>query len=176
MDFSFRFDRWFEHLTPSPRDRGRVVRCVRRTGSGRRELPQQVEVRADAGVSGDHWGRYDYDEPGNAISLVNVHVIESLAGGDPVKAALSGDNFQVDLDLSEENLPVGTELELGEAWLRISPLVHRPCLKFVKRFGPVAAKKVGRANRIGRRGRGVLCAVVRGGTVRAGDSIAVRRV
>ena len=31
------------------------------------------------------------------ISLINVHVIESLAG-DPARTPLSGDNLQVDLD------------------------------------------------------------------------------
>lgn len=102
-------------------------------------------------------------------------MIESLSGGDPVRTALSGDNFQVDLDLSEANLPVGSELAIGTALLRISPLVQRPCLKFVKRFGPVAAKKVARANRMGRHGRGVLCEVVRGGVVRVGDRIVVAR-
>lgn len=175
MDVSFRFERWFEGLAASPRDRGRVVRCVLRTGPGQRALPESIEIAAERGVAGDHWGRYHYDEPGNAVSLVNVHVIESLAGGDAQKAALSGDNLQVDLELSLENLPVGTELELGTALLRVSALEHRPCLKFVRRFGPVAAKQVGRANRIGRRGRGVLCEVVRGGTVRVGDAIVVRR-
>ena len=187
MDLSFRFDRWFERLPASPRDRGRVERCVLRTGKGERQLPQAVRIEPGRGALGlaagpdggppseDHWGVYDYDEPGNEISLVNVHVIASLASGDPAKMALSGDNFQVDLDLSEENLPVGTELWLGEALLRISPMPHRPCLKFVTRFGPGAAKKVARANRIGRRGRGVLCEVLAGGVVRVGDAIEVRR-
>ncbi len=89
--------------------------------------------------------------------------------------ALSGDNFQVDLDLSEENLPVGTELELGSAVLRVSALPHRPCLKFVKRFGLLAAKRIARANRIGLRGRGLLCEVLAAGAVRTGDEIVVRR-
>jgi MOSC domain-containing protein YiiM len=174
MDLSFRFDRWLERIPRSPRERGRVVRCVLRTGPGQRATPEQVTVEPGRGVLGDHWGRYAYDEQGNQVSLVNVHVLRALAGGDEAAMALSGDNFQVDLDLSEENLPVGTELALGTANLRVSPLPHRPCRKFVQRFGPTAAKRVARGNRLGLRARGVLCEVVAAGTVRAEDPIAVR--
>jgi MOSC domain-containing protein YiiM len=175
MDLSFRFDAWFRALPRSPRETGRVERCVLRTGPGQRATPAEVAVEPGRGVAGDHWGRYAYDEAGNEVSLVNVHVLRSLAGGDEAAMALSGDNFQVDLDLSEENLPVGTELVIGGAVLRVSALPHRPCRKFVQRFGATAAKKVARANRVGRRGRGVLCEVIRGGTIRAGDEIAVHR-
>jgi MOSC domain-containing protein YiiM len=175
MDLSFRFDRWFAALPRSPRERGRVERCVLRSGPGQRTTPDEVTVEPGRGVLGDHWGRYGYDEPGNEVSLINVHVLRALCRGDESAMPLSGDNFQVDLDLSEENLPVGSELAIGTAVLRVSPLPHRPCGKFVQRFGATAAKKVARANRVGRRGRGVLCEVVRGGRVRAGDEIAVRR-
>jgi MOSC domain-containing protein YiiM len=175
LDLSFRFDRWFEKLTPSPTEAGTVEVCVVRTGRGVRATPDEVELEAGSGVVGDHWGSNDHDEERNEVSLINVHVIRSLAKGDEVRTPLSGDNFQVDLDLSEENLPVGTTLELGEAELRVSDMPHRPCLQFVKRFGPVAAKRVARANRLGRRGRGVLCEVVRGGRVRRGALIRVVR-
>ncbi|MCP3913953.1 MAG: hypothetical protein GY711_00175 [bacterium] len=175
FDLSFRFDRWYQKLPRSPSDAGTVVCCVRRTGPGKRETPAEVELEPGRGVVGDHWGRDDHDEARNEVSLVNTHVVRSLTGGDESRTPLSGDNFQVDLDLSEENLPVGTTLSIGEAELRVSDLPHRPCLKFVRRFGLVAAKRVARANRIGRRGRGVLCEVVRGGRVRAGDSIRVAR-
>jgi MOSC domain-containing protein YiiM len=175
LDLSFRFDRWFEALPPSPADRGRVCRCVVRTGPGLRATPDAIEVVAGAGVVGDSWGRHRHDEPGNAVALINVHVIRSLAEGDESKTPLSGDNLQVDLDLSEANLPVGTTLRIGSAELCVSPTPHRPCRHFVERFGATAAKKVARATRLGRRGRGVLCVVVRSGTIRAGDEIEVER-
>jgi hypothetical protein len=59
--------------------------------------------------------------------------------------------------------------------LRVSPLAHRPCIKFVRRFGARAAKRVARANRRGLRGRGVLCTIERGGGVAVGDTIRVER-
>ena len=54
MDLSFRFDRWFEELPRSPRERGLVVRCVLRTGPGQRATPEQVTVEPGRGVVGDH--------------------------------------------------------------------------------------------------------------------------
>jgi MOSC domain-containing protein YiiM len=104
-----------------------------------------------------------------------VHVLRSLCDGDPERMALSGDNLQVDLDLSERNLPVGTRLMIGDALLEISPEPHRPCRSFHGRFGATGAKKVARANKTGHRGRGVLCRVLRAGTIIVGDRIELDR-
>jgi MOSC domain-containing protein YiiM len=104
-----------------------------------------------------------------------VHVIDSLCDGDAQRAALCGDNLHVDLDLCEANLPAGTTLTIGDVVLEVSNDPHRPCKQFVARFGATGAKKVARANRVGRRGRGLLARVVSGGTIRAGDTIHVKR-
>ena len=175
LDLSWRFDAWFEALPRSPRDHGRVERCVVRTGRVQRALPAAIEVSVEQGVAGDSWTGHQHSGPGNQVSLINVHVLSSLADGDALRMALSGDNLHVDLELSEANLPVGTLLRIGTAVLRVSPVPHRPCRSFVERFGARAAKQVARAQRIGRRGRGVLCEVVRGGTIRIGDAIEVER-
>ena len=106
---------------------------------------------------------------------MNVHVLRAVCAGDESRMALSGDNLHVDLDLSEENLPAGTLLEIGTARLRVSETPHRPCKKFVERFGATAAKRIARANRVGRRGRGVLCTVVQDGKVCRGDPIVLIR-
>jgi MOSC domain-containing protein YiiM len=175
FDFSWRFDAWFESLPPSPADLGRVDGCVLRTGPGLRATPARVRLVEGRGVEGDAWPTHPHSLPENQVALINVHVLRSVADGDPQRMALSGDNLHVDLDLSEANLPAGSILEIGEAALRVTALLHRPCSKFVERFGVVAAKRVARALRVGRRGRGVLCEVVRGGIVTVGDAIRVTR-
>lgn len=176
LDLSWRFDRWIDSLPASPRDAGRVERCVLRTGPGQRALPDAVEVIAGRGIAGDAWGQGSHDGEDNQVALINVHLVRALSEGDEQRAALSGDNLQVDLDLSEANLPVGTRLAVGDQTvLVVSPAVHRPCRKFHQRFGASAAKKVARANRRGLRGRGVMCSVARGGTIRTGDPIRVER-
>ena len=116
----------------------------------------------------------EHRRPGNQVSLMNVHVLRSIAG-EEARMSLAGDNLLVDLDLSEENLPPGTLLEIGDARIRISNDLHRPCRQFHSRFGAMSVKKIVRANRVGRRGRGVLAEIVTAGTIRVGDEIRVRR-
>jgi MOSC domain-containing protein YiiM len=140
MDFSWRFDGWYERLPRSPKDGGRVERCVVRTGPGERSTPGEVELVAGQGVVGDSWRTHPHSRPGNQVSLINVHVVRAVAEGDESRTPLSGDNLHVDLELSEDNLPVGTLLYVGTAVLRVSPDPHRPCMSFAKRFGTLAVK------------------------------------
>ncbi len=175
MDLSWRFDRWFARLPRSPCENGEVARLVLRLDHGEREAPDSIEVSPEGGVHGDRWSRDLHSTSENQVALINVHVIESLTDGNPERAILSGDNLHVDLDLSEENLPVGTLLHVGTAILEVTPKPHRPCRYFVERFGALGAKKVARADRRGRRGRGVLCRVVEAGRIQIGDRIGVER-
>ena len=178
LDFSWRFDRWIRALPKSPLERGSVVGLVLRPeGSvpGERRLVERVEVVPESGVKGDRWAESTYAEPGNEVSLVNVHMLRAIAESDPERMALSGDNLHVDLDLSQENLPIGSRLQIGGAVLEVSDVEHRPCGSFVERFGKVATKRVARANRIGLRGRGVLCHVRERGEICTGDAITVER-
>ena len=48
---------------------------------------------------------------------------------------LAGDQLYVDLDLSHENLPVGTRLAIGTAELEVTAAPHTGCKKFASRFG-----------------------------------------
>jgi len=175
LDLSFRFDRWIDALPKSPADSGRVERLVLRTGRGERATPQRVELRVGGGIVGDTWAGHEHALPENEVALMNVHVLRAVCAGDEARMALAGDNLLVDLDLSEVNLPVGSRLHVGEAVLRVASLPHRPCDKFVQRFGARAAKRIARANRRGLRGRGVLCTIERGGGVAVGDTIRVER-
>ena len=169
------FEAWLKALPPSPKDAGRVVRCVVRPRSGARELVEEIAVDPKLGVAGDLFGLGRRGSPKRQVSLINAHVLASFAGPDPLRAAQSGDNLVVDLDLSEENLPAGTRLAAGTAELEVSDIVYDPCGAFQERFGSEAVRLALAAMRRGLRGRGVLCSVVRPGTIRAGDAIGVRR-
>jgi MOSC domain-containing protein YiiM len=178
MDLSWRFDLWFHRLPRSPKDEGHVKALVRRPpagGTGAREIVEQFQVTPAEGVIGDRWS---VDEGGTSqaqVTLVNIHVLTAIAGPELERRALSGDNLQVDLDLSEKNLPPGTRLEVGSAVLEVSTQPHTPCKKFLERYGVTVVKKVLRANKTGRRGRGMLCSVVQAGEFNVGDAIRVIR-
>ena len=177
LDLSFRFDAWWAALEKSPKDEGRVERLVVRPRHGapaERATPEAIDLTPAEGILGDRWIDDPHGSDGTQVSLINVHVLRSLAREEG-QGVLSGDNLQVDLDLSEANLPVGSRLAIGSAVLEVSEVVHRPCARFVERFDATAAKKVARAGRKARRGRGVLCRILSAGTIRAGDRIRVER-
>jgi MOSC domain-containing protein YiiM len=151
---------------PTPRGAGTVRGICVRVDEGVHETPERVEVNVEDGVVGDRWatGRRDRDAQ---VTLMNVRVAELIGG--PLDRG--GDNFQVDLDLSEEALPVGTLLRIGSAVLEVSPAPHTGCKKFRERFGLDALMWVN-DNR-DRRLRGMNCRVLEAGAVAVGDRVAV---
>jgi hypothetical protein len=175
VDFTFRFDWWYRSLPKSPRDVGRVVRCVVRPAAGQRTAPETIELTVEGGITGDRWSSDPDRVSGNQVSLINVHVVDSLSDHDAARALLAGDNLHVDLDVPEAALPVGSTLTIGAVVLEVSDVPHRPCRSFHARFGATGAKKVARANRVGKRGRGVMTRILCGGTIRVGDAIHVKR-
>ena len=92
----------------------------------------------------------------------------AFLAGDPGRRALAGDQLYLDLDLSHDNLPVGTRLTIGDpavrgAVIEVTAPPHTGCAKFVERFGAEAMRFVNgtrgpadaaaRAQRPGRRAR-----------------------
>jgi MOSC domain-containing protein YiiM len=159
----------------SPRDGGRVVLIVRRPAAGERELPAAAVLNPAAGLDGDNWltrgstGMPDGSaDPDRQITVMNARVAELVAGGTK-RMPLAGDQLYVDLDLSVDNLPVGSMLMVGQAVLRVSEAPHLGCAKFVERFGAEAMRFVN--SRLGRqlRLRGMNTRIVVPGTVRVGD-------
>jgi MOSC domain-containing protein len=166
-----------DRIRNSPSQDGRVELIVCRPAVGHREVLNVAEVDHLVGVVGDCWrtrgssstpdGNFN---PDAQITLMNARSVAAIAG-ERERWQLAGDQFYVDLDLSEANLPPGTRVEVGAAVLEVTALPHRGCGKFLKRFGIDAVKFVNSA--VGRELnlRGINARVVQGGTVRTGDAI-----
>src|SRR5918992_1028670 len=124
-------------MTPQPRDRGAVRLLTVRREPGVHETPASVAVTTDGGLEGDRWafGWRERDPDREAqVTLMNAAVTELVAAGrEPLHEA--GDNILVDFDISVENLPPGSRLRIGEAFLEISETPHTGCSKFAARFG-----------------------------------------
>jgi MOSC domain-containing protein YiiM len=75
----------------------------------------------------------------------------------------------VDMDLSADNMPPGTQLAIGSAVIEVTQEPHTGCGQFVERFGLDAMKFVnsplGRQLQL----RGVNARVVQPGVIRVGD-------
>jgi MOSC domain-containing protein YiiM len=103
------------------------------------------------------------------INIMNSRVT-ALVAQEKSRWSLAGDQLYIDMDLSKENLPAGTRLEIGSAVLEVSPLPHTGCHKFVARFGVEAMKFVN--SPVGKELclRGINAKVVQGGVVRLGST------
>jgi hypothetical protein len=165
----------------SPRDAGRLALIVIRPRTLEREILQQGELDVQRGLVGDNWqarGSTMTDDgvahPEMQLNLMNARAIDLIAT-DKSRWQLAGDQLFVDLDLSGENLPPGTRLEIGTAVIEVTAVPHTGCKKFVARFGLEAMKfvnsPVGRELNL----RGINAKVVKGGVVAVGDRIEVRR-
>jgi hypothetical protein len=165
-------------IRDSPKDDGRLLLIVRRPGVGDRELPAEAVLDQAAGLAGDNWlargSKSTADgsaDPDRQVTVMNARVAELVADGTD-HMALAGDQLYLDLDISQDNLPAGSLLAVGQAVLRVSEAPHLGCAKFVERFGAEAMRFVN--SRVGRqlRLRGMNARIVVPGIVRLGDPAA----
>jgi MOSC domain-containing protein YiiM len=145
--------------------------CVRKP-EGHHETPKSVKVTSAQGVEGDRWADNPRRDPQMQVTLMRANVAELIAA-DHAPLDAPGDNFLVDLDLSEQSLPAGTQLQIGTAVLEISVKPHTGCKKFSTRFGLDALKWVNHEAKKELHLRGVNCRVVQDGVVAVGDAIRV---
>jgi hypothetical protein len=169
-----------EAVRRAPRDAGVLELVVRRPGVGAREIVAEGTLDPARGLLGDNWESRPSPRtpdgsphPDMQVNVMGARTAELLAGPRD-RWALAGDQLYVDLDLSEDNVPPGTRLAIGDALLEVTPQPHTGCAKFRDRFGADALKLVNSPE--GRRLhlRGINARVVRGGTVRPGNE--VRRI
>jgi MOSC domain-containing protein YiiM len=166
-----------EHIKQAPKDAGDVKLIVRRPAVDERESIQTAELNSKVGVVGDTWltrgSKHMPDgsaNPDAQVTLMNARAAALLAQSEE-RWSLAGDQFYVDMDISEANLPPGTRLRLGTAVIEISAQPHTGCAKFSQRFGVDAHKFVNSAQGKPLRLRGVNARVVEAGTVHVGDAV-----
>jgi MOSC domain-containing protein YiiM len=158
-------------VAAAPTDEGTVELIARRPTVGEREVVDEGQLDVDEGLVGDSWStRGSRPNPKAQVTLMNARAA-ALIAGERERWALAGDQLYVDLDLSGVNLPPGTQLAVGSAILEVTDAPHLGCGKFTERFGPEARAGVNSDEGVALNLRGINARVVRGGTVRRGDSI-----
>lgn len=158
-------------LPAAPRDFGRVALVFRRGEGGRREVLGRALLTPEGGVPGDTWGRLRNPNPEAQIAVMELAAARLLANGQPLE--LFGDCLLLELDLSVENLPVGSRLRAGGALLEVTPKPHNGCRKFLARFGDEALRFVSKPDLRHRNLRGIYLRVVEAGEVAPGDPVTV---
>jgi MOSC domain-containing protein YiiM len=168
-------DAGLELIRSAPADNGTLELIVSRPAVDQRVVLDVGALSLDEGLVGDTWrqqgSRHTPDgsaEVARQLTVMNARAIALLAG-DRSRWPEAGDQLYVDLDLSVDNLPPGTRLQLGEAVVEISEAPHTGCAKFSARFGVDALRFVNSPE--GRRLnlRGINARVVEPGTIRVGD-------
>ncbi|PQO40946.1 MOSC domain-containing protein [Blastopirellula marina] len=164
-------------IESSPQDAGTLEAIVIRPVTDARVSLDKCELSPQGGVHGDNWALGCWKSlpdgsphPDVQVAIMNSRTIDLIAG-EAERWPLAGDNLFVDLDLSENNLPPGTKLSVGDVTLEITEIPHNGCKKFAERFGTDAVKfvnsPVGKQMHL----RGIYAKIVQAGTVRVGDVI-----
>jgi MOSC domain-containing protein YiiM len=166
-----------DYIRQSPKDEGVLELIARRPRDDERETLETGQLDLQSGLEGDNWitrgSKRTPDgtsHPDMQITLMNSRAIALIAGGKD-RWPLAGDQLYVDLDLSAENLPVGTRLAIGMAVVEVSAQPHTGCAKFVARFGLDAQKFVNSPEGKQLHLRGINAKVIQSGTIQVGDLV-----
>ena len=166
-----------DSIRQAPKNEGFLEMIIRRPSTDEREQLNEGELDLTVGLVGDNWqARGSKSTPDRSahpemqLTLMNSRAA-ALVAQSRDRWELAGDQLYVDFDLSEENVPAGTQLTIGDAVVEVTAVPHNGCKKFVTRFGLDAMKfvnsPVGKQLHL----RGINTKVVRAGTIRQGDTI-----
>lgn len=165
-----------ETILASPRDNGVLELIVRRPAVNDREALAEGRLDIREGLVGDNWSsrgsRHMPDgaaDPEMQLNIMNSRVA-ALVADTPERRELAGDQLFLDLDLSGENLPPGTQLAIGEAVVEVTEPPHTGCKKFAQRFGNDAIVFVNSGRGKALNFRGINAKVIQPGDIRVGDT------
>ena len=162
----------------SPRDAGRLEAIVVRPASNERQRLESTRLTPEGGVEGDRWvtenDRHSPDgrpDPRCQVSLMNARFLRQVAGEEEARC-LAGDNLIIDLDMSEANLPAGSQLAIGDSVVvEISEVPHTGCSSFARRYGDEARQFMNNQRGKSLHLRGRYARVVSPGTIAVGDLV-----
>lgn len=165
-----------DEIRRSPTDAGVLQLIVRRPQVNAREVIEEGTLDVVQGLVGDSWSMRGSSRmrggahPDMQLNIMNARAI-ALVAQSKDRWPLAGDQLYIDLDLSDDNLPPGTQLAIGSAVIEITWQPHTGCGKFATRFGVDAMKFVNSPAGKQLHLRGVNAKVVQSGVIRAGDLV-----
>jgi hypothetical protein len=170
-----------DEIRRSPKDDGVLKLIVRRPGVGEREVLDEGKLDLQLGLVGDTWKERPSlstpdgsPDPDRQLNIMNSRAI-ALVAQDRDHWPLAGDQLYIDLDLSTENLPPGTQLSVGSAVIEVTAPPHNGCKKFLARFGADAMKFVNSPLGKELHLHGINAKVVRPGVIQVGDVVSKRQ-
>jgi len=160
-----------DHIRAAPRDVGTVEMIVRRPSPGAREVVETAELDTTVGLVGDSWSTRERVDADAQLNIMNSRMAMLLAP-DEMGIALAGDQLYLDLDFTDDNLPAGSQLRIGDvAVIEVTPKPHTGCAKFAQRFGADTTRFVNTGEGKRLHLRGICAKVITPGTIRRGDAV-----
>lgn len=163
------------HVLAAPKDHAPITSLCLRPGYGERAFPATIPLTRAEGTPGERWATAPWlrlpdgsPDPRIQVSILPQRVCD-LVWRDRENTPHPGDTMLADLDMSQANLPTGTLLAAGSVVLRVSDVFNDACVKWKVRYGTDAKDWVTAPGHPALRLRGVLCEVVRDGTLTLGD-------
>ena len=158
-------------------DKGPVCMIVSRPEIEIRKILNSASLDTIEGLIGDNWKhRGSSDTPNKSanpetqITIMNCRVIDLIAQSRE-RWKLAGDQLFIDMDISRNNLPPGSQIKMGSTVLEVSAKPHTGCKKFSDRFGLDALKFVSTPRGRELCLRGINARVLKTGVVKIGDIV-----
>lgn len=161
----------------APKDNAPILTLCVRPEEGKREFVRTIEFDPQKGIIGDRWlhKTWMYLSDGSPDPRIQVCILGSrvlqLIRTEGSSMIYPGDNIIADMDFSEENLPVGQELQIGSAILEVSDVFNTACSKWNERHGNDSLKWINLPENKPKRFRGVLAKITHAGTATLNDVI-----
>jgi len=164
-----------DSIRQSPKEEGILAFIVCRPATNERKVLKSAELHLADGLLGDSWKERGSARtvdgsanPEMQLNVMNARAI-SLVARHKERWQLAGDQLYIDMDISQENLPPGSQLTIGSAVIEITPPPHTGCKKFQARFGADATSFVNSPEGRQLRLRGLNARIIKPGTIRVGD-------
>jgi hypothetical protein len=164
-------------ILAAPRDTGVVRLLCARPKPNARTFPQTLTLTRAMGVADDFEASRPWltlpdgsPDPRAQVSIISWQVL-NLVWRDRDRVPHPGDNVAADMNLTAENMPVGTLLAVGTSILRISDEPNNGCVKWKVRNGRAAYDWTMHPDHHALRLRGLFCSVEQDGELRLGDTL-----
>jgi hypothetical protein len=166
-----------DHIQAAPNSSATIEQLCFRPDYGLRTFPTSLEMTVDHGITGERWTKKPWltlpsgePDPRIQVSILSQRVMDLCWRNQP-NSVHPGDPIVVDMNLSAANLPVGTRLSAGSAILEVSDKFNTACIKWRDRYGNDSLRWINQRKNRDLRLRGILCKIVKDGTVKVGDQL-----
>lgn len=165
------------HIRQAPRDNAPIETLCFRPGYNQRRIVDELEMSVDGGITGERWLIAPWlrledgsPDPRIQVSILSKRVMDAV-WLDRSGAPHPGDPIVADIETSYDSLPVGTRLQVGSAILEVSDAFNEGCVKWKVRYGADAKDWLVSPENTPLRLRGLLCRIVKSGTVTQSDRL-----